>query len=74
MRRGNTNYHLIQAKLGSLYGCDLTNCYDHPEHLHNVLKDVYKEDYISVIKEIKLELAELVNVKQIYDFLKIMER
>jgi hypothetical protein len=73
MRRGNTNYNLIVARLGSLYNCTIMDCYEHPEYLRTVLKEVYKEDYNAIIDEIKLVLDELVDVKEIANFFKIME-
>lgn len=73
MRRGNANYHLVMARLDSLYGCKISDCYEHPEYLKTVLKDVYTEDYKSIIFQIKSYLAELANVKEIVDFFKIME-
>ena len=73
MRRGNANYHLVMARLGSLYGCKISDCYEHPEYLKTVLKDVYQEDYKSIVSQIKSYLAELVDVKEICDFFKIME-
>ncbi|HZS73258.1 MAG TPA: hypothetical protein VFA69_02030 [Candidatus Nitrosotalea sp.] len=73
MRRGNANYHLVMARLGSLYGCKISDCYEHPEYLKTVLKDVYQEDYKSIVSQIKSYLAELANVKEIVDFFKIME-
>ncbi|MGB9003487.1 MAG: hypothetical protein WCC52_06765, partial [Nitrosotalea sp.] len=44
MRRGNANYHLVMARLDSLYNCTVMDCYEHPEYLKTVLKEVYKED------------------------------
>ncbi len=73
MRRGNTNYHLVMARLDSLYSCKISDCYEHPEYLKTVLKDVYHEDYKSIVSQIKSYLAELANVKEIIDFFKIME-
>lgn len=73
MRRGNANYHLVMAKLTSLYNCKISDCYEHPEYLKIVLKDVYKEEYSSIVSQIKSYLAELANVKEIIDFFKIME-
>ena len=74
MRKGDVRRHLVQARLGSLYNCDVSDSYEHPEYLRAVLKDVYKEeDYNSIIEEIKLLLDELVNDKDISDFFKIME-
>jgi len=73
MRRGNTNYHLITAKLNANYNCTIMDCYENPEALRNVLKDVYKEDYNSIINEIKIQLDELANVREIANFLKLMQ-
>lgn len=73
MRRGNANYHLVMARLASLYNCKISDCYEHPEYLKTVLKDVYKEEYNPIVSQIKSYLAELANVKEIIDFFKIME-
>ena len=73
MRRGSTNYHLITAKLNANYNCTIMDCYENPEALRNVLKDVYKEDYNSIINEIKILLDELANVREIANFLKLMQ-
>ncbi|MEO9277470.1 MAG: hypothetical protein ABI340_06810 [Nitrososphaera sp.] len=75
MRSGNTNFNLIVAKLNALYDCQIRDCYDHPEYLQTVLKEVYKDDdYKSIIHEIKTCLDDLVNEKDISDFFKIMEK
>ncbi len=73
MRRGNTNYHLVLARLDSLYDCKIGDCYDNPQYLKTVLKDVYGEDYHSVISQIKSYLGELTDVQEIVDFFKTME-
>ena len=49
------------------------DCYENPEYLRTVLIAVFKEDYKSIIEEIKLELDELINVEKINHFFKIME-
>jgi len=74
MRRGNTNYHLVMARLDSLHNCTIIDCYEHPEYLRTVLKEVYKEDYNSILDDIKLELEKLVDIeKETERFFKIME-
>lgn len=74
MRRGNANYHLVMAKLDSLYHCTIIDCYEHPERLRDILKDVYKEAYDSVLDDIGLELDKLVDVEKDIDrFFKIMK-
>ncbi|MFZ1077548.1 MAG: hypothetical protein WAN47_09010 [Nitrosotalea sp.] len=74
MRRGNTNYHLVMAKLDSLYHCTIIDCYEHPEYLRIILKEVYKGDYQSILDDIKLELEKLVDIeKEMERFFKTME-
>jgi len=73
MRRSNTLYNLVVARLDSHYNCTIMDCYEHPEYLRTILKDVYKDDYHSIIDEIRLHLDELVNVQEIANFLKIMQ-
>jgi hypothetical protein len=73
MRRSNTDYHLVQARLNAICNRNLSNCYDYPKYLRDILKDVYKENYSSIIDEIKLELGDLIEEKDIANFLKIMQ-
>lgn len=68
MRRGNTNYNLVVAKLDSLYDCTIRDCYEHPDYLVTVLKEVYNGDYNNIAEEIKVQLDELTNVQEISDF------
>jgi hypothetical protein len=73
MRLGDANYHLVMAKLGSLYHCKIMDCYDHPEYLKTVLKDVYKEKYHSVVSQIHSYLGDLADEPEIIAFFKTME-
>lgn len=73
MRRGNANYHAVMAKLQSHYNSWIYECLDHPEHLRDVLKEVYGSDYGSVITEMRLEseiLDDIYDIKN--DFFKVM--
>ncbi len=73
MRRGNANYHLVLAKLGSLYDCKIGDCYDHPQYLKTVLREVYGDEYSSVISQIKSYLGDLTDVQEIVAFFKTLE-
>ena len=73
MSKGNTKYNLLVAKLNSHYDCTVRDCYEHPEYLKPTLKEVYKEDYDYIVNEIKSQLDELVNEKDMSHFFKIME-
>ncbi len=59
MKKGNVNYNLVIARLHALYNCEINECVDHPEYLKTVLKEVYKDDYNSVLDDISLETDRL---------------
>lgn len=74
MRRENIDYHLVMAKLDSIYNCGIIHCYEHPEYLRTVLKEVYKESYNFILDDIKLELHKLDDMEKLKaEFFKIME-
>ncbi|TBR11312.1 MAG: hypothetical protein EPO62_01935 [Candidatus Nitrosotenuis sp.] len=73
MMRGNANYHLIVARLNSLYNCSILDCCDHPDYLLTVLKEVYPEEYDSILDEIRSHLDELANEKDVTEFFRVME-
>lgn len=73
MSMGNTKYILTVCKLDTLYGITIRECYEHPEYLKSILKEVYKEDYDHIISEVKVHLDELVNSEDLANFFKIME-
>ena len=74
MSKSNTKYNLVVAKLNSLYDCSIRDCCEKPAYLKTVLKEVYKDDYSSIIEEIKLHLDdELVKEKDLSNFFKTME-
>ncbi len=73
MSMGNTKYNLAIAKLDSLYDITLRDCYEHPEYLKSVLKEVYLEDYDYIINEVKAHLDELANEEDMVNFFKVMQ-
>lgn len=74
MRSGNANFNSIVAKLNALYDAGIRDCYEHPEYLRIILKEIYKDDYSSIVNEIKMCLDELSNEKDISHFLNVMEQ
>ena len=74
MRRGNTHYNLVMAKLKSYYDCGVLECLEHPENLRTVLKEVYHKDYNSVLDDISAESERLVDMDKFKaQFFKVME-
>lgn len=73
MRRGDANYNSVLAKLKAQFGCEIDDCLDHLESLKKVLKEVYKDNYNSVLDEIILETDKLSDIDEIKtDFINIM--
>ena len=74
MRRGGPQYHQILAKLENYYDCKIFDCYEHPEYLSAVIKEVYPNDYHSIIQDFKIELDEMATQKEIAEFLNALEK
>lgn len=69
MRRGGPEYQLVVTKLKNNFNLEIIDCYEKPEYLRKILKEVYRDDYESVVEEIKWELGESVQEKKIVEFL-----
>lgn len=73
MRHGNINYNLIVSKLQAHCNCGILESLDHPEYLRDVLKEIHKNEYQSIIDEIRIESERLVDMDEFKDnFFKIM--
>lgn len=59
MRGGNVNYNLVRSRLKNLYNCEFSDCIDHLEYLRTVLKEVYGQDYDSILQNITWEFETL---------------
>ena len=70
MKKGKSDYILIQAGLDDLYNCEIKDCIDHPEYLRRVLQDVYDVEYESILDEMKVETEKLGLDKFKADFFK----
>ena len=73
MFMGNEKYNLIVSKLNALHNISIRECYEHPEYLKPILKEVYKEDYAFIISEVKARLEELIDDNDLAHFFKVME-
>ena len=73
MRKGGDRYYHFVFKLRNLYNCEIIDCYDKPQYLKNVLKEVYENEYDSIVKDIKLELGDSIE-EGIRAFLAILEQ
>ena len=69
MRRGGPEFQLVMAKLKNEFDLEIRDCYENPKFLRKILKDVYHGDFESVVEEIKWELDEYAQEREIVEFL-----
>lgn len=72
MRTNGPQYFLVLARLERDYKCKITDCFEHPEYLKNVLKDVYGDSYSKILEDLETELGEITSQNEIQDFLNVL--
>lgn len=73
MRRGNANYNSVLAKLQTHYNSWIYECIDNSEYLRDVLKEVYVNDYYTIVEEIRSESDRLTDIDELkFNFFKVM--
>lgn len=64
-------YETVVTILKKQYGCYLPDCYEHPEYLAEILKELYGSSYPKIAKSINEELAEFSYCRTITRFLEV---
>lgn len=67
-------YHKVAEELKKRYHCHLEDCYEHPEYLNAILKDLYGDSYKHIVKSIDKKLAEFSYYKSIARFLEVISQ
>jgi hypothetical protein len=66
---GDPTYEMIIRKLYEDYHCYLPDCYEYPEYLNKVLKELFGNNYKAIVRTIKINLKDLAEQKPVTDFL-----
>lgn len=72
MRTSGPQYFLALSRLERDYECKIADCFEHPEYLKNVLKDVYENSYDKILNDLETELEEIISEKEIMNFLSVL--
>jgi len=72
VRIGKPLYEMVIYELSKKYHCYLTDCYEHPEYLNEILKGLYGDAHHVFVERIKKELQEFTYKKSIERFLEIV--
>ncbi len=69
LNMGNRTLEEVQVKLHQEYKCGIQDCYEHPEYLGKVLKDLFGSTSNQVIKDVNQYLDEFAYQRPIAEFL-----
>jgi hypothetical protein len=59
----------VETRLQEEYRCTLSDCYDHPEYLSSVLRDLFGPSHLEIVQDVNSYLEEFTYQKPIADFL-----
>jgi len=66
---GKPTYDEVLGKLVTDYNCYLSDCYEKPEYLSKVLKDLYGQGRLAIIQSIEKFLVEMNAYEDIKNFI-----
>jgi len=73
LESGEGTLELVYRSLLEKYRCDLSDCYEKPEYLIDVLKYVYDEAYQIIVDSIKKDLNKFAHEGGIKEFVRVLE-
>lgn len=71
---GEPTYEKVVESLYREYDCVLTDCYEHPEYLNIILKQIFGKAHVVIVELIKKHLEEYDEYKSIQEFLTVIAR
>jgi hypothetical protein len=71
---GKPAYDYVVDMINKEYHCGLTDCYEHPEYLNEVLKKLFGNSHVDIVNSIKKQLVEFSNKKLIGRFVETLSQ
>jgi hypothetical protein len=62
----------VSHRLFEEYHCYIPDCYEKPEHLKKVLKDIYDKSYNEIVSSIQEKLKDFTYHKSVEKFLQVL--
>lgn len=59
----------VQTELHQKYKCSISDCYEHPEYLSKVLKDLFGNSHYDIVRDVNRYLDEFAYQRPIAEFL-----
>lgn len=74
LESGMVAFEMVNRSLFEKYRCDISDCFEKPEHLSDVLKYVFDGSYGAIVESIKKNLNKFSQENGIKEFLEKIER
>ena len=71
---GKPIFEKVSNKLQKEHKCYIPDCYDHPDYLGDVLKSIFGNSYVTIVEQIKRELVEYSDDKDMELLIKTIGR
>jgi hypothetical protein len=71
---GKPDLNKVKQKLMEDYNRTLADCYDEPEFLNRILKDIYGKAHVTIVESIKKNLKSMSTSKPVQEFLEQIAR
>jgi hypothetical protein len=71
---GKPTYEKVVSTLNKEYNCYLSDCYEHPEYLIQVLRKLFGNSHSAIVESIKKQLEEYSFKKPVERFLTIISQ
>ena len=67
-------YEMVVQKLYEDYRCRIFDCYDKPEHLSRIIKEMFGDNYKPITESIRTNLRDISEKNVIKDFLSVISK
>ncbi len=71
---GKPTYDKVARELYDRYHCYLPDCYEHPEYLSEILKELYGNSHKVIVESIRKQLEEFSYHQPIARFLEVISK
>ncbi|MGI0047146.1 MAG: hypothetical protein ACREBB_08170 [Nitrosotalea sp.] len=66
---GRSTFEKVESQLRARYQLSITDCYEHPQYLNEILKETFGKSHTEVIKSIDSFLSEFRDERYIEEFM-----
>ncbi len=69
---GIQEYDKVVSLLQKDYSCTLEDCYENPEYLRNILKDLFGDSYHDILSSLSENMKNILSQPSVKDFLQVL--